>query len=60
MSDVNLGLKIIVNRYPNLRKLGVMNASEMRQLSVAEECPILQALELHSYTYQGLGGEERR
>ncbi|KAG9140755.1 hypothetical protein Leryth_006938 [Lithospermum erythrorhizon] len=55
-SDVDLGLKILVNGYPNLRKMAVMNASEMGLLNVAEECPILQELELHRCNDQVLRG----
>lgn len=45
--EVELGLKILASRYPNLGKLVVVNACELGLLSVAEECPVLQELELH-------------
>lgn len=45
--EVDLGLKVLANGYPNLRKLGVVNASEIGLLSIGEECLILQELELH-------------
>lgn len=44
--DVDRGLRILAGGYPNLRKLVVMNATEMGLLNVAEECPTLQELEL--------------
>ncbi|WOH01352.1 hypothetical protein DCAR_0520734 [Daucus carota subsp. sativus] len=44
---VELGLKILASRYPNLGKLVVVNACELGLLSVAEGCPVLQELELH-------------
>lgn len=44
--EVDKGLRVLSSGYPNLRKLVVMNCSEMGLLSVAEECPILQELEL--------------
>ncbi|GFZ15186.1 RNI-like superfamily protein [Actinidia rufa] len=42
--------------YPNLRKLMVVSSSELGLLSVAEECPTLQELELHRCTDQVLRG----
>ncbi|KAL1816348.1 hypothetical protein ACET3Z_018922 [Daucus carota] len=45
--EVELGLKILASRYPNLGKLVVVNACELGLLSVAEGCPVLQELELH-------------
>ena len=45
--EVELGLKILASRYPNLGKLVVVNACELGLLSVAEGCPLLQELELH-------------
>ncbi|KAL1813871.1 hypothetical protein ACET3Z_023936 [Daucus carota] len=45
--EIDLGLKVLANGYPNLRKLAVVNASEMGLLSVGAECLILQELELH-------------
>ncbi|XP_057776773.1 F-box protein At5g07670-like [Salvia miltiorrhiza] len=44
--EVDRGLKVLAGGFPNLRKLAVMNATEMGLLSVAEECPALQELEL--------------
>ncbi|CAN0902511.1 F-box protein At5g07670 [Linum grandiflorum] len=44
---VNRGLKALANGCPNLRRLAVIGASELGLLSVAEECPTLQELELH-------------
>ncbi|XP_073315936.1 F-box protein At5g51370-like [Primulina huaijiensis] len=54
--EVDRGLKILASGCPNLRKLTVMNASEMGILSVAEECPTLQELELHMCNDQVLRG----
>lgn len=45
--EIELGLKILASRYPNLGKLEVVNACELGLLSVAEGCPLLQELELH-------------
>uniref|UniRef100_A0A5B7BT61 F-box domain-containing protein n=1 Tax=Davidia involucrata TaxID=16924 RepID=A0A5B7BT61_DAVIN len=45
--EIDSGLKALANGCPNLRKLMVINASEMGLLTVAEECPTLQELELH-------------
>ncbi|CAN1267087.1 F-box protein At5g07670 [Linum perenne] len=44
---VDGGLKVLANGCPNLRRLAVINASELGLLTVAEECPTLQELELH-------------
>ncbi|KAK4489420.1 hypothetical protein RD792_005229 [Penstemon davidsonii] len=46
-NEVDDGLRVLANGCPNLRKLVVINASEMGILSVSEECPTLQELELH-------------
>ncbi|CAI9092031.1 OLC1v1027167C1 [Oldenlandia corymbosa var. corymbosa] len=54
--DVDSGLRNLANGCPNLRRLVVMNASEMGLLSVAEECPTLQELELHKCNDQVLRG----
>ncbi|CAL5400194.1 unnamed protein product [Camellia sinensis] len=47
IDEVDSGLKSLAGGYPNLRKLMVINASEIGLLSVVEECPTLQELELH-------------
>lgn len=44
---VDKGLRVIAEGCPNLRRLAVMNASELGVLSLAEECLTLQELELH-------------
>ncbi|CAL5404832.1 unnamed protein product [Camellia sinensis] len=44
---IDSGLKVLASGYQNLRKLMVVNASEMGLLGVAEECRTLQELELH-------------
>lgn len=44
--EVDRGLRALAGGFPNLKKLAVMNATEMGLLSVAEECPTLQELEL--------------
>lgn len=56
IDEVDSGLKSLAGGYPNLRKLMVINASEIGLLSVAEECPILQELELHRCNDQVLHG----
>ncbi|XP_047335330.1 F-box protein At5g51370-like [Impatiens glandulifera] len=56
VDDVDSGLKALASRYPNLRRLKVINASEMGLLSVAEECPTLQDLELHRCSDRVLRG----
>ncbi|XP_009611684.1 F-box protein At5g07670-like [Nicotiana tomentosiformis] len=45
--EIDRGLRILASGCPNLRRLLVVNASELGLLSVAEECPTLQVLELH-------------
>jgi F-box/leucine-rich repeat protein 2/20 len=45
---VDRGLEVLASGCPNLRKLAVIGASELGLLSVAEECPTLQELELHN------------
>lgn len=45
--EVDKGLRGLASGCPNLRKLVVVNASEIGIVSVAEECPTLQELELH-------------
>ncbi|KAG8381533.1 hypothetical protein BUALT_Bualt06G0131600 [Buddleja alternifolia] len=45
--EVDRGLRVLASGCPNLRKLVVVNATEMGLLIVAEECPTLQELELH-------------
>ncbi|XVF54954.1 hypothetical protein PTKIN_Ptkin05aG0222200 [Pterospermum kingtungense] len=44
---VDRGLQALANGCPNLRRLVVINASELGLLTVAEECLTLQELELH-------------
>lgn len=44
---VDRGLSELGSGCPNLKKLLVIGASELGLLSVAEECPTLQELELH-------------
>ncbi|KAG8475958.1 hypothetical protein CXB51_032955 [Gossypium anomalum] len=44
---VDKGLQALANGCPNLRRLVVINASELGLLTVAEECLTLQELELH-------------
>lgn len=56
VDKVDLGLRCLANGCPNLRRLVVLNASEMGLLSVAEECPTLQVLELHRCNDQVLRG----
>ncbi|GFY84292.1 P-loop containing nucleoside triphosphate hydrolases superfamily protein [Actinidia rufa] len=55
-NSVDSGLKSLASGYPNLRKLMVVSASELGLLSVAEECPTLQELELHRCSDQVLRG----
>nr|GEU96611.1 F-box protein At5g07670-like [Tanacetum cinerariifolium] len=47
VEDVDLGLKELVSMYPNLRRLVVVNCSDIGLLDVAERCVILQELVLH-------------
>ncbi|KAM7504622.1 hypothetical protein LguiB_003526 [Lonicera macranthoides] len=56
VDEVDLGLRILASGYPNLRRLVVIGASEMGLLSVAEDCPTLQDLELHKCNDQVLRG----
>ncbi|XP_057482333.1 F-box protein At5g07670-like [Actinidia eriantha] len=56
VDEVDSGLKSLASGYPNLRKLMVVSASELGLLSVAEECPTLQELELHRCSDQVLRG----
>ncbi|PHU30205.1 F-box protein [Capsicum chinense] len=44
---IDKGLRILASGCPNLRRLLVVNASELELLGVAEESPTLQVLELH-------------
>ncbi|XP_061997455.1 F-box protein At5g51380-like [Rosa rugosa] len=44
---VDRGLSELGSGCPNLKKLVVIGASELGLLSIAEECPTLQELELH-------------
>ncbi|KAL6580579.1 hypothetical protein OROMI_008603 [Orobanche minor] len=45
-NEVDKGLRVLASECPNLRKLVVVNCSEMGLLSLAENCPTLQELEL--------------
>ncbi|XP_060203361.1 F-box protein At5g07670-like [Lycium barbarum] len=54
--EIDKGLRILASGCPNLRRLLVVNASELGLLSVAEECPTLQVLELHRCNDQVLRG----
>ncbi|KAJ8552821.1 hypothetical protein K7X08_020214 [Anisodus acutangulus] len=45
--EIDKGLRILASGCPNLRRLMVVNASELGLLGVAEECPTLRVLELH-------------
>ncbi|CAL5339181.1 unnamed protein product [Camellia sinensis] len=56
IDEVDSGLKSLAGGYPNFRKLMVINASEIGLLSVVEECPTLQELELHRRNDQVLHG----
>lgn len=59
--EIDVGLRVLASGCPNLRKLGVINMSEVGLLSVVEECPTLQELELHWCNDQvlvGIGGFE--
>ncbi|KAK3033259.1 hypothetical protein RJ639_033139 [Escallonia herrerae] len=47
VDEIDVGLRVLASGYPNLRRVVIVNASEMGLLSVAEECPTLQELELH-------------
>ncbi|KAL8257367.1 hypothetical protein R6Q59_029408 [Mikania micrantha] len=47
VDEVDFGLKVLASVYPNLRKLVVMNCSEIGLMSVAEECPSMQELVLN-------------
>ncbi|PWA72767.1 leucine-rich repeat domain, L domain-like protein [Artemisia annua] len=47
VEDVDSGLKELVSMYPNLRRLVVVNCSEIGLLDVAERCVTLQELVLH-------------
>ncbi|XP_050156744.1 F-box protein At5g07670-like [Malus sylvestris] len=53
---VDRGLDGLASGCPNLRKLVVIGASELGLLSVAEECPTLQELELHKCSDNVLRG----
>ncbi|KAL7589640.1 hypothetical protein Lser_V15G35991 [Lactuca serriola] len=47
VDEVDFGLKVLASMYPNLRRLVVVNCSEIGLLSVAEDCPTMQELVLH-------------
>ena len=53
---VDRGLQVLANGCPNLRRLVVINASELGLLTVAEECLTLQELELHKCNDKVLRG----
>ncbi|KAL8535310.1 hypothetical protein ACS0TY_011089 [Phlomoides rotata] len=55
-NEIDKGLRILASGLPNLKKLAVVNATEMGLLSVAEECPALQELSLHMCNDQVLRG----
>lgn len=44
---VDQGLELLAEKYPNLRRVVVIGASENGLLSIADECYTLQELELH-------------
>ncbi|KAF2315394.1 hypothetical protein GH714_039105 [Hevea brasiliensis] len=44
---VDKGLEMIAKRYPNLRRIFAVGASETGLLSISNECETLQELELH-------------
>lgn len=48
VDEVDFGLKVLASVYPNLRRLVVVNCSEIGLLGVAEECPTMQELVLHN------------
>ncbi|KAL0400938.1 UNVERIFIED_CONTAM: F-box protein [Sesamum latifolium] len=54
--EVDRGLRVLASGCPNLRKLGVVNCSEMGLLSLSEECPTLQELDLLMCNDQVLRG----
>ncbi|CAH1430776.1 unnamed protein product [Lactuca virosa] len=47
LDEVDFGLKVLASMYPNLRRLVVVNCSEIGLLSVAEDCLTMQELVLH-------------
>lgn len=53
---VDRGLQALANGCPNLRRLVVINASELGLLTVAEECLTLQEMELHKCNDKVLRG----
>ncbi|KAL2329350.1 hypothetical protein Fmac_022777 [Flemingia macrophylla] len=53
---VDTGLAALAAACPNLRRLRVIGTSEIGLLSVAEDCPTLQDLELHRCTDSVLRG----
>lgn len=53
---IDEGLIAVANGYPNLRKLTTFAGSEVGLMSVAEECPYLQQLELHKCSDNALRG----
>ncbi|KAK4793401.1 hypothetical protein SAY86_023836 [Trapa natans] len=53
---IDRGLRLLAGGCPNLSKLVVVGASEVGLVSVAEECSILQELELHRCSDDALRG----
>ncbi|KAM7276963.1 hypothetical protein ACFE04_018829 [Oxalis oulophora] len=56
---VNKYLKLLAQKYPNLRRIVAIRASEDGLMSVAQECETLQELELHccgDMSLQGISG----
>ncbi|KAK1415370.1 hypothetical protein QVD17_31151 [Tagetes erecta] len=47
VDEVDFGLRVLASVYPDLRRLVVVNCSEIGLMSVAEGCCILQELVLH-------------
>ncbi|KAL3647505.1 hypothetical protein CASFOL_008473 [Castilleja foliolosa] len=54
--EVDKGLRVLANDFLNLKKLMVVNCSEMGLLGLAENCPTLQELELLKCSDQVLRG----
>lgn len=54
--EIDRGLRVLASGYPNMKKLTVVNATEMGLLSVAEDCSTLQELSLHMCNDQVLRG----
>ncbi|KAL1565204.1 F-box protein-like protein isoform X1 [Salvia divinorum] len=54
--EIDRGVRVLAAGFPNLTKLVVMNATEMGVLTLAEECPKLQELELRMCSDRVLRG----